>query len=123
MKKNIIDFTYEKFQSGNYEVSTSSGFPVYIAGLIDEGTRNVILGKCQGKIHQWDESGLILGMYTTPNQNLVLVEKPKKMVVSVVRSKDGNITARVTDYVPYAKIGNEILAQYEFDVLSSINQF
>lgn len=119
MKKNILDFDYTKYQSNNYEVQTASGLPVYIAGLIDEGSMSVIIGKCDGRLHQWDENGMLLGMYANPSLNLVLIEKPKKMVVSVVRSKNGNITARVTEYIPYTQIGNEILAQYEFDVLSS----
>jgi hypothetical protein len=119
MKKKILDFDYGKFLSNNYEVTTTSGMPVYIAGLIDEGSMNLVIGKCEGRLYQWDENGTLLGLHANPSFNLILVEKPKKMVVSVVRSREGNITARVTEYVPYAKVGNEILAQYEFDVLSS----
>lgn len=123
MKKQISEFNYEKFQSGQFEVTTQSGQPVHIAGLITEGSLNFIIGKCEGRLFQWDEKGVLLGAHADPFLNLILIEKPKKMVVSVVRSREGHITARVTEYIPYAKAGNEILAQYEFDVLSANNQF
>ena len=123
MKKQISEFDYTKFQSGLYEVTTSSGIPVYIAGLITEGTLDLIIGKCDGRLLQWDENGTILGSHVNSSFNLVLIEKPKKMIVSVIRSRKGQISARVTEYAPYTQVGNEMLAQYEFEVLSGNYQF
>lgn len=123
MKKQISEFDYAKFNSGLYEVTTQSGIPVYIAGLITEGTLDLIIGKCDGRLLQWDEKGTILGRHSDINYSLVLVEKPKKMIVSVIRSRTGQISARVTEYAPYTQVGNEMLAQYELEVLSGNYQF
>ncbi len=119
MKRTPVDFDYSLYLSGKYELASRGGAPVIIAGAIeDEYAQQVILGKCNKLICQWSSTGKFYGTNGNPQMDLVLYPKPKTMYVNVVLSKQGIITARVTEYKDvYARAGNRTLAQYELEVL------
>ena len=117
MKKQLTEeFDLAKFQSNSYNVITRNGSAVSIAGVINEKSGSVILGKCQGIIAQWDEEGKYFGTTNNAHLDLMICAKPKVMYVNVIKSRGGAITSRVTEYRAYVQKGNELIVQYEFEV-------
>lgn len=116
MNRLPINFDYNLYLSGKYDILTRGGQSATIAGAIKDEQGLVILGKCGAAVMQWDENG----RYPTRGMDrldLVLFAKPVTKYINVTLSKSGHITARVTDYKEvYAKTGNRTLAQYEIQV-------
>jgi hypothetical protein len=116
MNRLPIEFDYNLYLSGKYDILTRGGQKVTIAGAIQDDNGLVILGKLETALMQWDSRG----KYPSNGMDrfdLVLFAKPVTKYINVTLSKSGHITARVTDYKEvYAKSGNRTLAQYEIQV-------